>query len=150
MAANGDIFEAAKNGNLDALERLLKTDPSLVHARDEDPGAAPLHYATVNGHREIAEMLSRHGAEVNAVDRKWAATPKGSAVEYLLEHRALLGIQMADFIHAVKTEQVEWVRRWMKRNPHYAKSYDEDGRVSEHAKATGNAKIIDLIESTLE
>ncbi|MDP6777991.1 MAG: ankyrin repeat domain-containing protein [Candidatus Latescibacteria bacterium] len=147
--AGDTIYERVNEGDVAGVERLLKDDPSLVHARDDDPGGTPLHYATLHGHRDIAELLIRNGAEVNEKDRKWGATPKGWAVEYLLEHGALLGVQMADFIHAVKTGQVDWVRRWLERNPHYTKSYDDKGPVLDQARASGNGELVELIESAL-
>ena len=149
MSKSDEILDAVKYGDLEVVERLLSGDASLVHVRDEDSGATPLHCATVRGHRKIAELLIARGAEVNAKDWTWNATPKGWAVEYLLEHGALLGVQMDDFILAVKTGQVKWVRRWLQRNQHYARSCDAEGSAIEHAERSDNQDIIDLIEAAL-
>jgi len=47
------IHEAAKQGNLAAVKRLLDQDPSLVNHRDSD-GNTPLHWAACHGRTIIA------------------------------------------------------------------------------------------------
>jgi len=51
---------------------------SDVNAKD-DLGATPLHWATVNGHKEIVELLIGEGADINARDRR-GSTPLNWAV----------------------------------------------------------------------
>lgn len=64
------IFEAAANGDLEAVARLLKTDPKLVEAKNAD-GDTALHAAA--GCRrgepaalEIARLLLENGAALDA------------------------------------------------------------------------------------
>ena len=75
-------FEAAADavikGDLKKVKRLLRDDPSLVHARStREHGATLLHYVSANGVEgyrqktpvnivEIAELLLKAGAEVDA------------------------------------------------------------------------------------
>ena len=50
------------------------------NARDPD-NVTPLHRAAMAGHREGVRVLLAHGAEVNALDGMFAATPLVWAVE---------------------------------------------------------------------
>ena len=68
--------DAIVNGDLAKLKRLLREDPSLVHARSaREHGATLLHYVSANGVERqktpknivaIAEVLLNAGAEVDA------------------------------------------------------------------------------------
>ena len=146
MSKKLDFFDAVKSGDLVVTESLLKSDPNLVNERDDYYEATPLHYAAELGHKAVAERLIEHGADINARDRTWEATPAGWAVEYLVERGALLGTQIDDLIHAIKTEQIEWVRRFLKRNRPLADSNDAEGTAFDHATKTGNDKIIELVK----
>lgn len=57
------IWEAARNGNIDAV-RLHLTAGADANIRDEG-GWVPLHGASGSGHREIVELLLANGAKVN-------------------------------------------------------------------------------------
>ena len=48
MGASEDLIEAAKQGDLERVKRVLETDDRLANLRDES-GATPLHYAAMNG-----------------------------------------------------------------------------------------------------
>lgn len=78
--AEREILKAAKKGDLAALRRLLKGEPSLVHARDKD-GSTPLHWAAWRGQVEAARVLLESGAEVNARNQNthWGTTPLHAA-----------------------------------------------------------------------
>ena len=54
------LHQAATEGNLDEVMRLMANDPSLAYTRDED-GNTPLHHAAWNGHVPIAEYLLKAG-----------------------------------------------------------------------------------------
>jgi uncharacterized protein len=56
----GEIHDAAKTGDLARVKALLKENPELVSSRDED-GKTPLHLAIANSHKDITELLRRHG-----------------------------------------------------------------------------------------
>ena len=59
------IHEAAKNGDIPPVTRLLEVDPSLAN-RGDKVGRRPLHYAVENAHYELIDTLVLHGAEVDA------------------------------------------------------------------------------------
>ena len=61
-----DIFEAAATGARERAAELVRRDPALALSFSRDGGTA-LHLAAYFRHPEIAEMLIRAGADVNAV-----------------------------------------------------------------------------------
>lgn len=73
------IHEAAKNGNLEVVKRLIRQDPQVVHKvvvynhGYEDHGSTPLHYACEGGHTGVAAYLLSHGARINQQDY-WGRT----------------------------------------------------------------------------
>jgi hypothetical protein len=79
-----DLIEAVKEGDLDRVGAILDASDDLTNQRDES-GATPLHYATLNGHFEIARLLVERGADVNSPDGQFGAMPAGWAIEYLRE-----------------------------------------------------------------
>jgi len=44
----------------------------------------------------VVEFLVQYGAEINAIDAEFGATPTGWAIEYLREMGGFLGIELAD------------------------------------------------------
>ena len=87
------ITDIAKNGDTDALKRLLAEDPALVSARD-DNGETPLMSALYRGHRDVVDLLIDAGAPLDAsaaaatgrcdeLDRALAGAPRAvSAYTY--------------------------------------------------------------------
>lgn len=70
MAASAtaqEIFDAARHGNLGKVQELVKSDPQLLNARDEN-GRTPLHWAARGVHFEVLQFLVDRGADVNARD----------------------------------------------------------------------------------
>jgi ankyrin repeat protein len=63
MNLDEELFEAVKKGDAEKLKEFLskgiKTD-----LRDKE-GFTPLHYAVINNRKDIAEILIKHGANVN-------------------------------------------------------------------------------------
>ena len=75
-----NIIRAAKRGDLSALRDLLKSNRSLVHARDSD-GSTPLHCAAWKGHVEVAQALLDAGAHIDDhnMNEHWGTTPLHAA-----------------------------------------------------------------------
>ena len=69
---------AAAEGDKATVAELLRADPRLLDAADED-GRTPLLYAVGWGHQEIVELLLGQGAQVHLTDKEgrtplhWAA-----------------------------------------------------------------------------
>ena len=61
----GEIHDAAEQGDVGKVEALLKGNPDLVLSKD-DSGDTPLHWAALNGHKEVAELLLARKADVDA------------------------------------------------------------------------------------
>ena len=97
-----EIIKAAKNGNVASVRELLAREPSLINARDKD-GSTPLHCATWKGQREVAALLIKAGADVNAHNNNdhWGTTPLHAAAhanqaaiaQLLMDHGADLNAQ---------------------------------------------------------
>jgi ankyrin repeat protein len=50
------------------LSVLLGAGVTIAHTRSYGGGATPLHLAALSGHKDLAEILLAHGADVNAKD----------------------------------------------------------------------------------
>jgi ankyrin repeat protein len=92
----GEIHEAVKNNDNVRIRDLIKGNPDLTSARDED-GFSPLHLAAANGHKGVVEFLLMNKADVKAKDNAGstplhqAAAAEGQRtdlVEILLAHDA--------------------------------------------------------------
>jgi ankyrin repeat protein len=110
-------------------------------------GATALHHAAFGGHRAVVEELARVGADINARDDRFEATPTGWAIEYLRELGGLLGTELNDFAHAIQTGQVEWVRRFLQRFPILRQARDAQGTPFKAlARQSGNQEITKMFE----
>jgi ankyrin repeat protein len=147
---SAELFSAVASGNAERVRELLASHPAAFKAKDEE-GATALHYATLNGHREIAELLLRNGADINARDSCYHATPAGWAIEYLREQGGVLGMEIEDLIFAVRENDVRWVSRFLTRLPALARARDALGKsLSQHAAESGNDEIVRLFEAAVE
>ena len=64
-------------GRTEVVEFLLSKGMSV---RDAESGDTPLHHASHGGHPDIVKLLLARGAEVNAIDKSYEATPLGWAM----------------------------------------------------------------------
>jgi hypothetical protein len=61
----------------------------------------------------------------------------------------LLAIEIEDLLHAIKTRDVAWARRFMTRHPQLLEANDRNGKpLAEHARECGNAEIARLFEAS--
>ncbi len=140
-----ELFAAVKSADAAKVRQLLSDDPGLVRARDDD-GATAFHHAAERGHREIVSLLLEAGADVNARDDRFHATPAGWAIEYLRERGAVLGMEIDDLLLAIRERDVGWVRRLVTRLPALASAADRSGRpLARHARECGNEEIARLV-----
>lgn len=139
MSDLADLIEAAQSGDLPRIEALLQTDPGLA-GRYDKTGAAPLHYAAQAGQRDAVRLLLDYGADIDARDAQFGATPAGWAIEYMRELGGHLGIELADLAHAIDIGDLHWTERFLTRFPNLrdakgpgGATFRELARASEHA-----------------
>ena len=60
------IVEAAKNGDLKTVKTILEDEPSKLDVKYQD-GYTALHWAGMRFHWDIAEYLTKKGADLNVV-----------------------------------------------------------------------------------
>jgi len=141
------LIESAKSGNVADVREIAHSHPEFINRRDPT-GATALHYAAFGGHRDAVHALVEHGADINAGDSQFGATPAGWAIEYLREMGGFLGIELDDFAYAIRRGDVEWVTRFLKRFPGLRRMSDTQGTpFTELALQSGNPEIAKLLES---
>jgi len=146
MSELDKLIEAARLGMVEDLKVILHRHPELVSERDE-MGATALHYAAFGGHRDAVRLLAEAGADINATDAQFNATPAGWAIEYLRGMGGFLGIELADFAYAIEKGDAEWAARFLKRFPGLRDGRDAQGRAFQAlAEQSGNAEIRRLFE----
>lgn len=92
--AEYDICTAAMLGSLGCIQDYLKEDENLVYARGAH-GIPILYFPVIHAHKEVADFLLQHGADINAAS-PMGITPLHAAVMFkqprmalwLLEHGA--------------------------------------------------------------
>ena len=72
-----ELLEAVKNNDIETVRVLIESDAD-VNATDEDDRTL-LHYAAMEGHTQMAELLIEKGAIVDALDY-WNNRPSDLAV----------------------------------------------------------------------
>jgi len=80
MVFSQDIYEAAKNGDVDEIRKILEKNPELLDVPDRY-GFTPLHRAVIYGKKEMILFLMEKGADIkgkNKALRGW--TPLQSAL----------------------------------------------------------------------
>jgi len=97
----GGIHEAARNNESEKVKALLLSDPEQVFSTDQN-SLTPLHWAAVEGHKDVAAVLLASSADVNAkTNRDWTplhyAVANGhlDVVQLLLANKADVNAQDA-------------------------------------------------------
>jgi|SRR5262245_21507850 len=141
------LIAAIEEGSLEGVIAILETNLELVNQRDES-GATPLHYATLNGQRDIVRLLVKQGAEINSIDMENRGTPTGWAIHYLREMGGYLAIELDDLAYAIQLGDARWVERFLKRFPGLRRARDKNGRPFQQlARESGNQEIIRLFRA---
>lgn len=141
------LIEAAKRGDAEDVAGVVRRNAGLINQRDKR-GATALHYAAFGGHRDVVRVLVVLGADINAADGKFGATPAGWAIEYLREMGGFLGIELTDLAYAIQRGHVEWVARFLTRFPTLRGASDPQGRSFKLlAQQSGNPEIVRLFEA---
>ena len=154
--ADGDIFGAIQNNNIDALKSILAADPASIGQRT-NKGMTPLHYAANLDRLEAANLLLRAGAEPDAVfpssqttPLHWAADADAEDVlRLLLRSQATVDARakhdLTPLHLAARKGAVASIARLLdaKADPNAA---DDTGNTPLHAAATrGQAKAVALL-----
>ena len=138
------LLEAAKSGNLADIREIPQRHAELINQRNS-PGATALHYAALGGHRDVVRTLVENGAEINARDGEFGATPTGWAIDYLRELGGFLAIELDDFGYAIEKGHADWVARFLKRFPALREASDTQGRPFRMlARNSGNPELAKL------
>ena len=141
------LIEAAKHGNEVDVRAIVHSQAELINQRDQ-LGATALHYAAFGGHRGVVQALVERGAEINARDSEFGATPAGWAIEYLREMGGFLAIELDDLAYAIQRGDVEWVARFVKRLPALRGASDPQGKpLKLLAQQSGSLEIAELFGS---
>jgi hypothetical protein len=141
------FFEAVERGNAEQVRHLLSSNAALLRARNGE-GATALHVAAFHGHRAIVSLLCAIGAELNARDDRFGATPSGWAIHYLRELGGLLAIEIEDALYAIQTRDAAWALRLITRHPALVTARDAQGKpLAEHARESGDPAIASLFEA---
>lgn len=142
-----NLFAAVRAGDYAQVCTILKQGRDGVTARDSD-GATPLHYATEAGYRDIVDALLDAGADINARDARFHATPTGWAIEYLRQRGGLLGMEIEDTLHAITSGDADLVQRYVTRLPSLRDAVGKDGvPLKIRAKESGNPDIRSLFDA---
>jgi ankyrin repeat protein len=148
MNETAQFFQAVEAGDMECVRALLLAHPELARARDSD-GATALHHAAFHGNRYIVSLLCANGADLNARDGRFDATPSGWAIHYLRELGGLLAIEIEDVLHAIRTRDAAWAQRLVKRHPALINAADAKGKpLAAHARESGDRRIADLFASS--
>lgn len=135
------LIEAAQRGNVADVRAIVQSQAELINRRDQR-GATALHHAVFGGHCGVVRALVEHGAEINARDHEFGATPAGWAIEYLRELGGFLTIELDDLAYAIRRGDVEWVARFLKRFPALREASDPQGMPFKLlAEQSGNPEI---------
>ena len=139
------LWHAAKNGDLEAVQRLVAVEGVDIDAADQY-GHTPLHLASHKGHECVARVLLDNGANLDAANKNGQtplhmASYKGheSVVRLLLDKGAKVGA--ADRagntpLHMASVQGHESVARLLLDKGAKVEAADKDGRTSLHAPNT--------------
>lgn len=142
-----NLIEASRRGAVEDVRAIARSHPEIINALDEK-GATALHYAAFDGRSDVVRLLVELGADINAIDTQFGATPAGWAIEYIREMGGFLGIELRDMAYAIERVDVDWVSRFLKRFPHFRGASDSHGiPFRELAARAGNKEIAELFEA---
>jgi len=132
--AASDIFDAARSGTVQEVEKMLSANKNLINARTE-LGSTPLHIAATSSNPEIAKLLVAKGTDINAKDNNGetplhlaAYTGKKELVEFFLSKGA--DAYAKDFKNETPRDKAHFslshetkgiLTMWMLKNPQSAK-----------------------------
>ncbi|MEQ9587974.1 MAG: ankyrin repeat domain-containing protein [Parvibaculaceae bacterium] len=132
-----DIFACAYLGKATHADILLKRNPDLARATTPN-GMTALHYAAIAGHCDIADVLLRYQADVNAFDNQgstalmkachagpWKSEPAEELIQLLLDHNA-----QTDLFQAAAMGRSGLIESMLDRDGKLIDSTDDQGKTA--------------------
>ncbi|MCP4220873.1 MAG: hypothetical protein GY765_39965 [bacterium] len=74
LATAGSIHEAALQGKIDSVKKMIASTPELLHAVNLQ-GRTPLHIAAQKGQLQLMKWLIAKGADINQKEKSYQLTP---------------------------------------------------------------------------
>jgi hypothetical protein len=156
-AVSQTIHNAARDGNIEVVQSLIKANPDLVRSTDAD-GKTPLHWAAEYCHPDVAIFLLDNAAEIDAKSNSgtplsFAARKGCVAVVKLLTDRgaaldtALLNEGRTPLHSAVIFGQVEAVKMLLSRGSSVSAKDKYGATPLNYALVLGDPQIPDLIRN---
>lgn len=151
--ADGSIHEAASNGDLDTLKKIVEERPETVD-RDDRYGWRPLFHAGLRRHRDIVQYLIDHGADLAAHDgyamHYAAEVPDNKDIVTLLvtyggldAHTKPESEVARQFIYSVFLANVQRVGAMLRANSRLAhERYARGDTALHHASRNGDLDIV--------
>ena len=141
-----DFFNAVKFGDAAAVTKYLEEQPALALRRID--GSTALHFAALQGQLPIIEILLDRGAELEARDDEFNATPIGWAnekghmavVRFLSERGALVS-----FARAAAFGMIDLVREYLDDDSRHLNSNGGFGAPLHEASLWGYPEIVELL-----
>ncbi len=141
-----DFFNAVKFGDDGAVKNFLENQPALVHRKVD--GATALHYAALEGHRNVIDVLLEFGADLESRDDKFNATPIGWAnekghppiVQYLSERGAKV-----DLNRAAAFGMIDLVQEYLAESTEQINTVGGFGTPLHEAALWGHPEIVELL-----
>ncbi|XP_015178417.1 PREDICTED: tankyrase-2 isoform X3 [Polistes dominula] len=154
--AEAQLLEASKSGDLNAVKRILQTNPHAVNCRDLDGRhSTPLHFAAGFNRVPVVEYLLAHGADVHAKD-KGGLVPLHNAcsyghyevIELLIKHGASVNVadlwKFTPLHEAAAKGKCEIVRLLLKHGADATKK-NRDGATPLDLVREGDQDVADLL-----
>lgn len=148
-----DIFNAFRYGNTERIKGMIEKNPEIVNARDDESEKTPLHFAAEYGMAEVAEVLIRNKADVNAEDLDgWTPlyyTTNKEIAEMLIKNRANVnteGLWKHTPLHEAAENGMTEVAEVLIRNRANVNARNINGKTPLHgAVKWGNIDIVKLL-----
>jgi ankyrin repeat protein len=151
------IVEAAKNGDLQAVNSILSQDPSKLNAIDESK-YTPLHWACMRAHWDVAEYLIEKGADLNVIGGdggtqiNWAVHHDNvEIVKLMVEKGAKLNIRnkwgMTELHTAIWRGCIRVVEYLLDQGSDPAIKTNEGWTAMHYAFRSGHDNVIDLLKT---
>lgn len=150
-----DFFQQAKNGNLKAVEQIVKENPNWINQRNEN-GFTALILATYSGKDEMVKWLVEHGSTIDFNTEMgtalMAAVVKGNLkiAHYLLKNKANPNLfdtnGVTALIYAVQFKNFEMVALLLKYNANKLQQDHQKKTAFEYAVFIGDERIINLLK----